>query len=369
MVPRILKDPITGRENNVVHVKIGERNERPIYDMGDGIQTIVLLTIQAFLTEEPTIFFIEEPEQNVHAGLQRIIIDAFRQRPKHMYFMTTHSNHFIDMAQEYGDVSLQRVHQEVDKDSEVTVVESSDANMRLLQGLGVRASSVLNANCSIWVEGITDKLYLKAYMQKYLSLDETPAEYLHFKENLHYIFTEYQGSNITHWNFDDQETKDETHAKSLISNILLIADKDIDAKGTRVESLEKALGEGFELLAYKEIENYLPIEVLKAAAKKRWESFNSKGESTIDLTSITQDSISVEDDGIGSILEPCITRINAKEGRKFYEDKSGTIKDKVKFCETAVELMASEDVEWELTQDLKDLCEKIFMFINMHSNL
>ena len=57
-----------------------------------------------------------------------------------------------------------------------------------------------------------------------------------YKENLHYIFTEYQGSNITHWNFDDETSDGEaTHAKSMTKNILLIADADIEGKGDRVK--------------------------------------------------------------------------------------------------------------------------------------
>ena len=36
-----------------------------------------------------------------------------------------------------------------------------------MDSLGVRNSSVFLANSTIWIEGITDRLYLKKYMEVY----------------------------------------------------------------------------------------------------------------------------------------------------------------------------------------------------------
>ncbi|PMJ92835.1 AAA family ATPase [Vibrio sp. 10N.261.55.A7] len=384
LVPRLSSDsdPETNSDNNVVYMKIGDKAERPIYDLGDGLQTVIMLTVQAFLNEEPTMFFIEEPEQNVHAGLQRAIIEAFRLRPQHMYFMTTHSNHFIDMAQEFDDVSLQRVHQEVNDGKEVTVVESSEANMSILQSLGVRASSVLTANCSIWVEGVTDKLYLRTYLAKFIQelelTDKPRADKLkRYQENLHYIFTEYQGSNITHWAFNDDDDVDagstQTPAKKLSQNILLIADGDIRTSGNRVKKLEKALESNFYLLDWKEIENYIPKEIIVKTAEKRWETFNSdKNDYQIIFPNILANAnFEQKDSGIGKILELYMKIKKDAEGkgtakRKFYEADNGSIKDKVRFCETAIDIMTT-DIDWELTDKLNDMCEKICSHIETHN--
>ncbi|WP_295894039.1 AAA family ATPase [uncultured Vibrio sp.] len=388
LVPRLDSESNSDTEsdNDVVYMKIGDRKERPIFDLGDGIQTVIMLTVQAFLNEDATMFFIEEPEQNVHAGLQRAIIEAFRLRPQHMYFMTTHSNHFIDMAQEYDDVSLQRVHQElVESDGnedkkEVTVVESSESSMAVLQSLGVRASSVLTANCSIWVEGITDKLYLRTYLAKFikeLELSNKPrAEKLkRYQENLHYIFTEYQGSNITHWAFNDDVDADSTQtpAKKLSQNILLIADGDIRTSGDRVENLESDLASNFYLLDWKEIENYIPKDLIVKTAEKRWETFNSeKNDYNIIFENIViKANFEDKKKGIGEILEHYVKRKKGAVGkgtpqRKFYSAPNGSIKDKVKFCETAIEVMNS-DKEWKLTKDLNKLCEKIWSHIEEHN--
>lgn len=234
--------------------------------------------------------------------------------------------------------------------------------------MGVRASSVLLAYCSIWIEGITDKLYIRTYMAKYIDELEQEGKQLkrvnklrNYKENLHYIFTEYQGSNITHWNFDDETSDGEaTHAKSMTKNILLIADADIEGKGDRVKDLRAALSTNFHLLEFKEIENYLPQSVMIQTANLRWNTFNKKGTSTFDTATIAQSAYSNET-GIGSYLESFVS--DAPNERKFFEDKSGTIKDKVRFCSTAVSVMEDKDTEWELTAELKELCEKIWCHI------
>lgn len=375
LVPRIIIDEETQIENNVVHIKIGEKKERPIFDLGDGIQTIILLTVQAFLNEEPTMFFIEEPEQNVHAGLQRTLIEAFRMRPQHMYFMTTHSNTFIDLAQECDDISLQRVYQIVDGSEETTVVESSDANLSILQELGVRASSVLIANCSIWVEGVTDKNYLRVFLKKYLETleesgkedDKVRAQKLrNYKENLHYIFTEYQGSNITHWDFGDSDTS-KTPARKLSNSIFLLADRDIETKGDRVNDLTSQLGNNFHQLKWKEIENHIPHNVVVETAERRWKTFNGKKLHQFNKELVVEGVFENETTGIGEILEQYVEAVpEATEDKKiryFFKENSGTIKDKVTFCNTAIEIMQDEDFEWALTDELNELCEAIWKHI------
>ena len=366
LVPRI--------NDNVVHFKEGNKPERPIYDLGDGLQAIIILTFKVFMATKPTMFFIEEPEQHLHASMQRSLIEAFRSHPEHMYFITTHSNHFIDLSQETDDVSVQRMYQKIDNGDEKTVIESSSKDAHILADLGVRASSVLLANCSIWVEGITDKLYLRAYMDKFINelsdKDEGRAERLrNYKENLHYIFTEYQGSNITHWDFNDGKSEDvnkATPARSVTSNIMLIADKDIDGKAERVTDLSNALGEKFELLDVKEIENLIPEIILQKTVKDKWNSKKNKTKysANFDHTQIQQSDYS-NDKGIGCYLESLVTRSldNESQAYKFFEAASGTIKLKVDFCNTAVGFMKDDAVEWTLTDDLRTLCDKIWTHI------
>lgn len=375
--------------NDVVHIKIGNETMLPIYQLGDGIQALIILTVKPFLTTEPTMFFIEEPEQHLHAGMQRALIDALRACPQHKYFFTTQSNHFIDLSIESHDIALFSVKKTLDINNKAnSVIINQQDRSDILKDLGVLASSVLLANCSIWIEGVTDKLYLRVYLSRFINdLKEISESETHspeerernrtryhklrsFNENLHYVFIEYQGSNITHWNFFDSDYEKSTPAKKINKDILLIADKDIDSKGTRVDTLKSALNDNFQLLDYKEIENYIPQKIIIETAKKRWDTFNGKGECRIDTAKLHKlkfDNIST---GIGRTLEKAVIYSDdVKKDRKFFEDKSGTIKDKVKFCETACHLMESGETDWELTDELRTLCDTIWTFIEKHNQI
>ncbi|HCE1827473.1 TPA: AAA family ATPase [Vibrio parahaemolyticus] len=361
LVPRI--------DTDVVYFKEGEKEERPIYDLGDGIQSIIMLTYPIFMANENTMFFIEEPELFLHAGLQRTLIETYANHEEHMFFITTHSNHFLDIAQERDDVSIHKVCQNDGGSTEVTPAEEFG---ELLTELGVRASSVLLANCSIWVEGITDKLYLRTYLNKYIEelrekgYEQKANQLSSYHENLHFVFTEYQGSNITHWYFGESNSGEHinsTPARKLNHKILLIADADIDGKGGRVELLKQDLGDTFILLEWKEIENYIPQKIIIDTAKARWETFNGKKECKFNASNITQVGLfEKNNEGIGRTLERYVQKPKELK-RNFYSDDSGTIKDKVKFCHTAIEIMNSEDTDWKLTPELTKLCERIWAHV------
>ncbi|MGD8231352.1 AAA family ATPase [Vibrio sp. TRT 1302] len=403
-------DKQSKKENNVVHIKIGDESQRPIYELGDGIQAMIALTVRPFLETKPTIFFIEEPEQNLHAGMQRALIEAFRACQKHMFFFTTQSNHFVDLTLESDDINLISVKKKVDDDGKATsIVQSQANNNEILKELGVLASSVLLANCSIWVEGVTDKRYLQVYLEKYLyeldtfgnSEDGTAeqraeakarvAKLSTYNENLHYVFVEYQGANITHWAFSDNVDPDKTSqtpANKLNKDIFLLADADIETKGSRVDDLVEALGPRFFLLERKEIENYIPQNIILKTAEVQWDTFNGKHDSKLSFDGLEDNAFDSEDIGIGATLENCVTRDDQVKSERFFYRKGkptklegrgknrrevdspssgSTIKEKTDFCELAVKIMKGKDeenqVDWQLTPELNGLCNKIWSFI------
>ncbi len=357
-------------DDNVVWFKEGGKDEYPIYDLGDGIQAIIILTYKVFMADHPTIFFIEEPEKYLHAGMQRTLIEALADVPHHMFFMTTHSNHFLDLALERDDVATHQVSQFEGKTLTRSATELND----LLDELGVRASSVLLANCSIWVEGVTDKLYLRAYMSKYLKELEDkgvePGRVNRLKshiENLHYVFVEYQGSNITHWAFNHEESDLEKTSAYLLNNkIFLLADGDIDQKGDRTENLSSWLGEQFYQLELKEIENYIPLEVMKKTAELRLNVMNQRKGCSLNFDSFTQGSYAKKTVGIGRYLELCVEKPEGLE-KSFFEEvgksNTGTIRDKVTFCKEAVRYMNSHPEKWMLTDELTELCDKLWRHV------
>lgn len=69
---------IPALKSDVVIVKIGDEKEMPIYNLGDGIQSIIILTFPLYAhLGENLLVFIEEPELYLHPGLQRKLIETF----------------------------------------------------------------------------------------------------------------------------------------------------------------------------------------------------------------------------------------------------------------------------------------------------
>ena len=117
------------------------------------------------------------------------------------------------------------------------------------------------SNCTIWVEGITDRLYFRHYLKLYFEhLKEKDDSSIEFKEDFHYSFVEYGGLNITHWSFLDNE-EHPINVDTLCGKLFLIADKDKN-KDERHKELEKKLGDRFYCLRCKRVENLLSKEVL-----------------------------------------------------------------------------------------------------------
>ena len=207
---------IPREDRDVLVIKIGSRDEYEVYNLGDGIQQIIAITFPLFeYRSKHLLVFIEEPEMHLHPNLQRILLNAFITEEafeNHQFFATTHSNHFLDLTLDQKCISIFTCKELFDSNTSNTtkpkfqIENVSNDDFTPLELLGVRNSSVLLSNCTIWVEGITDRKYLSHYLKLYMSkLDNDKALSKRFKEDLHFSFVEYSGGNITHWSFLDEE--------------------------------------------------------------------------------------------------------------------------------------------------------------------
>ena len=402
---RVVIIPI--HDDNIPHIKIGREPQFPISQLGDGLQQIIILTYEAFIKKNEThAFFIEEPELHMHAGMIRQLMNFYLNETNHYYFFTTHSNHLLDMADESDQVIIQKFVKEPNKENSTKFdfkIKRCDRDRDLLASLGVKPSSVYLANCTIWVEGITDRLYITKYMEKYLaklenSDEELYKKYRRFMPNYHYTFVEYAGSNLVHWDFSEEFTdhlNDQgMNALLTTSSVLLIADGDIQGKGNRVEQLTKSLGKQFYLLPCKETENTLPSNIIHYACNIKFSGLEIALSSNLELRNILTNYLSMDGmqtntkdgfditqllngqsyfhakDGIGKIIDSKIKvgnpRTSDDKPKKCFADASGTIKDKLKFCRLILTLM--DHVEWTLTDSAKELCNTIFEHIDESNN-
>lgn len=223
--------------------------------------------------------------------------------------------------------------------------------------LGVRNSSVFLSNCTIWVEGITDRLYIKKYLelyQKYLQQNDVKSPY---REDFNFSFVEYGGSNITHWTFGDETMWEKIKASRISSKIFLIADKDStdtnpnSEKAKRLKLLKDVLGEHFQIIEGKEIENILALPILIKSIKTL-EKNNSTG---ITYKEDKLSRISYINKPLGKFIATNFENLSRK-----YEANSGSIFCKLDFCKTAIaHLKTFED----LTPEAKRLTEEIYKFI------
>ncbi|MDA3483332.1 AAA family ATPase [Acinetobacter baumannii] len=373
---------IPKHDQDVVNIKIGSDRQFPISELGDGLQQIIILTYEAFIKKQQThSFFVEEPELHMHAGMVRQLMNFYLNETQHYYFFTTHSNHLLDMVDESDQVIIQKFvkqpKSEDPKEFEFKIYRC-DRDRDLLASLGVKPSSVYLANCTIWVEGITDRLYITKYMEKYLSeLENSDLEqykkYRRFMPNYHYTFVEYAGSNLTHWSFsydyaDHLEDKG-LSAKAVASEMLLIADGDIQGKAERVSILKSELNkENYYILECKETENTLPKSSIVRVAKVRFPRMKPETKKSYDISLI--DGITDENYfdhanyGIGKLIDSKIKKPSSTTKKTAFADGNGvgTIKYKLDFCREIIKDF-DENPDWQLTPKAKALCERIFKHI------
>lgn len=359
LIPRINDD--------VLYINIGDKEEYPIYDLGDGLQTIIICTFPAFQHQDKSLLlFIEEPELTLHPGMQRKLFDSYRDFENFQVFITTHSNHLLDLTLDYSDLcSIYSFEKKSDKEF---IIKNATPNKDVLDLLGVRSSSVFLSNCVIWVEGITDRLYVR----KFLELYQNEHESNEFEEDKHYSIVEYGGDNIIHFNFDDEDPDELTiNVESITKNNFIVADNDNtrDTEGKKAKRLEilneKLAGNFFS--EHIEIENLIPFCVYKKyfenipeSAARHWEYKDSKGNEAdfvSDLTSMK----------IGEALKKHF--IGLKEGfsaTDSYNRKDiSCIGDKTKLALKLINIIEQEKMSFnDLPEIAQDLTKRIYKFIN-----
>jgi hypothetical protein len=206
-----------------------------------------------------SVLLIEEPETHVHPELQRNLVRVIYEEAKGQTFITTHSPVLLDAG-------LASTICRVEHDGRCSTVARcctpSDL-CRVLDQLDVRASDVLQSNFVVWVEGPTDRMFLKRCFEL---VDARLAE------GVGYQIVYYGGWLRSHYTFDELEP-DLVNLLRLCRNATMVCDSDrrqadadeIDGPKLRLRRECEGLGGFYWVTDGREIENYLPDHVLSTA--------------------------------------------------------------------------------------------------------
>ncbi|MCH8151492.1 MAG: AAA family ATPase [Planctomycetes bacterium] len=231
-----------------------------IDSLGDGVHHLLMLAFE--LASAPDcILLVEEPETHLHPEAQRHLIAIIKRELKGQSIITTHSPVLLDAGLASN---VFRVEHDGDKSS-VQRCEATEDLYRTLDLLDVRASDILQANIVIWVEGPTDRMFLK----KCLELRRP-----NFVEGLHYQIACYGGSLRAHLTLDEELTQ-LVNLMRLSRHVVMVCDSDRDSESADIDAGKQRLKAECEKVVGlywvtdgREIENYIPDGVLTAAYRE-----------------------------------------------------------------------------------------------------
>ncbi|HQM02248.1 MAG TPA: AAA family ATPase [Ruminococcus flavefaciens] len=265
-------------------------NRYPLSKIGSGLKTIILVLLNLLVVPcisgnitisredvdyEKYIFAFEELENNLHPALQRRLfgyIYEFSKDHNTMVLLTTHSHVAINMFADKDETQLYHVVKENGKSSIVNVGDYITKSM-ILNDLDVRAGDLLQSNGIIWVEGPSDKVYIKHWLEIWGDED--------LVDGVDYQFLYYGGRILSHFTAKP-DSKDDNLINILTTNrnAVIVIDSDICGKKKGINVTKTRIKKEFEevkmfcwITKGKEIENYVPVEAInKAYADKTIEN-------------------------------------------------------------------------------------------------
>ena len=244
--------------------------------MGSGLKTILLVLINLYLIPElnkykykKIVYAFEELENNLHPALQRRLFDflyKYGLEKDVIMFITTHSHVAINT---FCDKEYVKVFH-VEKNEGISKLHKIDnyiSKNELLNDLDVRASDLLQSNGIIWVEGPSDRIYIKKWLEIFGNNK--------LEEGRDYQFLYYGGKLLSHYTLE----KDYTDLINVLlnnRNAAIAIDSDRRNQTARINETKKRIKAEFEnnnlfcwITKGKEIENYLSKESIEQAYEKK----------------------------------------------------------------------------------------------------
>lgn len=236
----------------------------PLSWLPSGWRSYAEVTSYLMSCNNGSICLLEEPEINLHPRLQRLLLKRIEEVSIQKNLQILLSTHSPAMINAKLNKKFSVYH------TKGGIVKRLDNEKELLDDLGYKASDIFQVNCVVWVEGPSDRIYIKHWLSV---IDDNLIE------GVDYSFIFYGGRLLSHFDLKNQSEDFISMLKININSIIVI-DSDKESYDDYLNETKKRIIDSCKSRKSKvwvtdgrEIENYLDQDLLRESIASVHPSF------------------------------------------------------------------------------------------------